>query len=140
MTLCLLRLRPEAAAMAWVRAGHDSAIWFDPAGDRMVELMGVGMALGVDAAYRFRLNRQMGLAPGQVVFLATDGLWETRNPRGDFFGKQAVYELIRRHSHQPAAMIVEHVLAGMNQFRGSHPLEDDVTLVVIKIKSPPPVR
>jgi serine phosphatase RsbU (regulator of sigma subunit) len=140
MTLCLLRLRPDAAAMEWVRAGHDPAIWFDPARDRMVELMGTGMALGVDATYRFSLNRQTGLAPGQVIFLATDGLWETRNPRGDFFGKQAVYELIRCNSHEPAAVIVEHLLAGMNRFRGSHPLEDDVTLVVIKIKSLPPLR
>ena len=68
------------------------------------------------------------------------GLWETRNPQGDFFGKQPVYDLIRRHSHEPASAIVEHLLTGMHRFRGAHPLEDDVTLVVIKIKSLPDIH
>lgn len=139
MTLCLLRLLPASAEMEWVRAGHDPAIWYDPAKDRLVELMGAGMALGVDADYGFSLNHQTGLRPGQVIFLATDGLWETRNPQGAFFGKQAVHTLIRRNSDQPAATIVEHLVAGMNRFRGDHPLEDDVTLVVIKIKSLPEI-
>ncbi len=139
MTLCLLRLLPAAGALEWVRAGHDPAIWYDPATDRLVELMGTGTALGVDPAFRFTLNHQAGLAPGQVVFLATDGLWETRNPQGRFFGKRAVKELIRRYSHEPAAAIVERLMSGMNRFRGQHPLEDDVTLVVIKIKSLPEV-
>ena len=139
MTLCLLRLRPASAEMEWVRAGHDPAIWYDPHHDSLVELMGAGTALGVDADYGFTLNRQPGLRPGQIVFLATDGLWETRNPQGAYFGKQAVHALIRRHSDQPAAVIVEHLIAGMNRFRGAHPLEDDVTLVVIKIKSLPEI-
>ncbi|MGD9251479.1 MAG: SpoIIE family protein phosphatase, partial [Desulfobacterales bacterium] len=117
MTLCLLRLLPASAEMEWVRAGHDPAIWYDPANDRLVELMGAGTALGVDAHYGFSLNCQQGLRPGQVVFLATDGLWETRNPQGAFFGKQAVHALIRRYSDQPAAVIVEHLIAGMNRFR-----------------------
>ena len=137
MTLYLLRLIPNAGAIEWVRAGHDPAIWYDPATDRLTELMGAGTALGVDHAFRFRLNRETGLAPGQIIFLATDGLWETRNPQGAFFGKQPVYDLIQRHSREPASAIVDHLLAGMHRFRGVRPLEDDVTLVVIKIKSLP---
>ncbi|MDJ0801891.1 MAG: SpoIIE family protein phosphatase [Desulfobacterales bacterium] len=137
MTLCLLRLLPENGEMEWVRAGHEPAVWYDPACDRLVELMGAGTALGVDAGIRFSLNRQAGLAPGQIVFLATDGLWETRNPQGAFFGKQAVHDIIRQNSQAPAAVIVEKLLEGMNRFRGPNPLEDDVTLVVIKIKSLP---
>jgi sigma-B regulation protein RsbU (phosphoserine phosphatase) len=96
-----------------------------------------GTALGVDAAFRFSLNRQADLAPGQIVFLATDGLWETLSPQGVFWGKQAVYDLLRRNSREPAAVIVERLIAGMNRFRGSRSLEDDETLVVIKIKSLP---
>ena len=137
MTLCLLRLLPETGEMEWVRAGHEPAVWYDPARDRLVELMGAGTALGVDADFRYSLNRQAGLAPGQIVFLATDGLWETRNPQGAFFGKRAVHDVIRQNSQAPAAVIVEQLLDGMHRFRGPNPLEDDVTLVVIKIKSLP---
>ncbi len=137
MTLCLLRLLPETGEMEWVRAGHDPAIWYDPASDRLMELMGTGTALGVDAGFRFSLNRRAGLAPGQIVFLATDGLWETRNQQGGFFGKQAVHDLIRQNCQAPATVIVDQLIAGMDRFRGPHPLEDDVTLVVIKIKTLP---
>ncbi len=137
MTLCLMRLLPETGEMEWVRAGHEPAVWYDPACDRLVELMGAGTALGVDAGIRFTLNRQAGLAPDQIVFLATDGLWETRNPQGAFFGKQAVHDIIRQNSQASAAVIVEQLLDGMNRFRGPNPLEDDVTLVVIKVKSLP---
>ena len=92
------------------------------------------MALGVEAEAAFA-RRQTGLlVAGQVLLLATDGLWECRNAQGALFGKQPLYELIRRDHAQSADALATDVMAQLDRFRGGQPLEDDVTLVVVKVK------
>ena len=134
MTLFLLCLMPHARQLTWVRAGHDPALWYDPRDDRLIELKGEGMALGVEAEAAFARHQQAGLAAGQVLLLATDGLWECRNAQGALFGKQPLYELIRRDHAQSADALATDVMAQLDRFRGGQPLEDDVTLVVVKVK------
>jgi len=134
MTLFLLCLIPHARQLTWVRAGHDPALWYDPRDDRLVVLKGEGMALGVEGEATFICHQKTGLAAGQVILLATDGLWECRNPQGALFGKQPLYELIRRdHAHSAEALATD-IMTQLDRFRGAQPLEDDVTLVVVKVK------
>lgn len=73
----------------------------------------------------------------QILFIGTDGIWETRNRAGTFFGKDRLCEVIRRHADAPAAHITRAIIDAVAQFRGSEPQEDDLTAVVVKFE---PVR
>ena len=136
MTLFYLTINPTAGRLGWVRAGHDPAILFDPATGHFQELNGRGIALGVDRSWRYEEHQTSGLAGGQIIFIGTDGIWETRAPRGDMFGKQRVYEILRAHAAANAADIADRVIDDLDRFRENPEPEDDITLVVIKVKGP----
>jgi sigma-B regulation protein RsbU (phosphoserine phosphatase) len=135
MTLFYCEIDAQKRSVKWVRAGHDPAIFYDPHKNIFEELKGAGMALGVDENWTYAQDHKVGLETRQIIVLATDGIWEAHNSRGEMFGKNAFYEVIRRHAGKRANQILEAVYAELEDFqRGVEP-EDDVTLVVIKIDS-----
>jgi len=92
------------------------------------------MALGVDASFCYEEHKKDGLAKNQILFMGTDGIWETHNPKGDMFGKAPVYDIIRQKASCDAVEIVDSVIRAMNAFRQDLEPTDDATLVVIKVK------
>ena len=133
MTLFYLSIDPSSGQLAWVRAGHDPAILYHPETEHFEELRGVGMALGVDRSWQYIENRKTGLSPGQILFIGTDGLWETRNPQGEMFGKKNVYDILKNYASLKAADIIGRMIDNLDKYRGGHEPEDDITLMVIKI-------
>jgi sigma-B regulation protein RsbU (phosphoserine phosphatase) len=133
MTLLILAVDPGAGKVAWVRAGHDPAILFDPRGGRFAQLAGPGMALGVDRLFRYGLQRREGLTAGAIILAGTDGIWETSNARGDMFGRERARDILRQHAGAPAATIRDCLVEALKAFSGGVAFADDVTLVVLKL-------
>ena len=133
MTLFYMTIDSVSGRLAWVRAGHDPAILYDPVTQQFDELRGEGMALGVDSNWQYVENHKAGLAPGQIIFLGTDGIWETHNSQGGMFGKKSVCNLISQNASFSAEEIVNRVVNELDIYRGNQEPEDDVTLVAIKI-------
>lgn len=67
-----------------------------------------------------------------MIVIGTDGIWETRNLKNELFGKERLMELIRHNSIKSADDIVELCFEAIGNFRGHLPIEDDITMVVIK--------
>ena len=134
MTLFYLSVDMPAGRLRWVRAGHDPAIYYDPANDSFDYLVGPGVPLGVDADWPFEENQRDDLRPGQIIVIGTDGIWESRNADGTMFGKTPVLNLIRQNREGSARQILEAIIEGLDRFRRGVELEDDVTLLVIKIE------
>jgi len=134
MTLFYLAIDVEKKRLHWVRAGHDPIILYDAATGLANDIPDKGgPPLGIVTEARYAENSAAGFIPGQVALLATDGLWEARNTKGEMFGKDRVRELLGRHSDLSAADIVAAVLEGLREFLGDDQPEDDVTLVAIKV-------
>jgi len=136
ITLYFLRLERGGLAaggrLLWSRAGHDPAMIYDPATDRFEELLGPGLPLGVLPDYVYEEQSCPGLAPGQVLLLGTDGIWEARNTADAMYGKDRLREVVRAHAALSAEAIVAAVHADVAAFQASSPRDDDITLVVIK--------
>jgi sigma-B regulation protein RsbU (phosphoserine phosphatase) len=132
-TLFYLIVDPLKQLLKWVRAGHDAALLYDPANDRFENLYGSGLALGLDENYPYVENEWKGLATGQIIYIGTDGIWEAINPEGKLFGKTPIKEIIRQNAAASADEILNAILTALNRFRQGLELEDDVTLVVLKI-------
>ena len=132
-TLLYLMVDSPNHLVKWVRAGHDAALLYDPAKDVFENLYGEGLALGWDENYQYEENQRSGLAAGQVVFIGTDGIWETVNSNGKLFGKEPVKEIIRRNAAASADDIMKKILAALANFRQGREPEDDITLIVIKM-------
>lgn len=135
MTLFFLSIDPQARQVQWVRAGHDPAMVYLPSQDRFEALKGEGLALGVERNETYAANVFEGLEEGQIIVIATDGIFEARNPRGDMFGRKRLQDTIRQYRGESAHRILENVFDAVAEHAEGLPPEDDQTLVVIK-KSP----
>jgi sigma-B regulation protein RsbU (phosphoserine phosphatase) len=134
MTLFYLTLDPQEDQIGWVRAGHDPAIIYDPVRDTFEELMGTGIALGVDKNFIYPENHKTGLSEGQIIAVGTDGIWEACNQDGEMFGKERFRELIRQNAQHGARDILSAVYDELNQFAKGLKAEDDITLVIVKVQ------
>lgn len=135
MTLFYLCIHADLKSLEWVRAGHDPAILYDPATGACEELKGPGMVLGFDPEFVYESNVKTGLGDNNIIAIGTDGIWETSNNDGELFGRKRFQDLLHEHSHLPAADILNTVFAELETFRGGRKAEDDITLVIIKIKA-----
>ena len=108
---------------------------YDPQADCFEKLAGEGVAVGLTDSWKYKSSSRESLAPGQIILLGTDGIWETRNPAGMMFGKKTVCDIIRHNHLAGSRAIRSAILDELNQFRQRSIPEDDVTLVVVKILS-----
>ena len=137
MTLFVCALDLEKYSLKWIRAGHDPALLYDPAADTFAELgQGGGIPLGIDETYTYQESTipKDTFKTGQVLFIGTDGVWESRNQNNEMFGKQRVKQIIRNNKDATAQKIVDDLLDDLDAFMGSCAYSDDVTLIVVKIK------
>ena len=134
MTLFICEIDRPNCIIRWVNAGHDPAFTFDPDAENFDELAGHSLPLGVSekAAYQ---EFQRKIAPGQILLIGTDGIWESQNSEGQMFGKKRFRHVISAHAQETAMEILQAVINELDRF--SHPLgnKDDVTLVVVKVKN-----
>ena len=133
MTLFYLEIDRYKKCLKWVRAGHDPAIFYNPQSEQIEDLLGEGMALGVDENHEYVEYTKHGLAPGQIIVLGTDGIWEAHNSRGEMYGKDHLFRIIRQYSDVDAKGLLTACLYNLEKFRDGLAPEDDVTLIVIKI-------
>jgi hypothetical protein len=133
MTMFFLEIETKKMEARWVRGGHDPAIFYDPGTDSFTELGGTGIALGIDEDWKSEEYSKTDLIPGQLIFMSTDGIWEALNPQGDMFGKERILDIIRKNSSLSANQMIETMLGSLKRFQQGAQIEDDITLVMIKI-------
>ena len=133
MTLFFLNIDRANRRLNWVRAGHDPALFYDPGTGNVEELHGSGMAMGIDGEHAYEQYSREELTPGQIILMGTDGIWEAQNARGEMFGKETLYRIIKQYSDMDAKGLLTACLYALDKFRDGVKPEDDVTLVVVKV-------
>jgi sigma-B regulation protein RsbU (phosphoserine phosphatase) len=134
MTLFYLLIDIGRGHLQWVRAGHDAAILYNPATDQFEELGGEGIALGINQDWHYQAYERDGLSSGQIIMLSTDGLWEVQNEQGEMFGKEAIYDIVRRNASAGAGELLDILLYAVSRFQKNQQPTDDITLVIVKVK------
>ena len=75
---------------------------------------------------------EIELRPGDSILMFTDGIAEATSPHGEQFGNDRIFDAVRQNFNQPAAEIVARIERAALAFRRQIPIEDDVTLLMIK--------
>ena len=132
MTLFFMLIDSRNGKVRWVRAGHEPAMVYDPGTDSFDELLGRGIALGVDETWAFEEEVRELWSNSQIVLIGTDGIWESENLRGESFGKERLKEIIRQQKNKSSEEIVRAITEALADHRQTAPQQDDVTMVVIK--------
>jgi len=66
---------------------RDPASFYNPTTNTFEDLQDNGVALGVEKSWVYDENEKTGLVEGQIIFIGTDGIWETKNAQEQMFGK-----------------------------------------------------
>ena len=121
----------QDCSLTWASGGHDPALWYHAKKGTIEELPNTGMLMGIFEDATFEQAGPVPLRSGDVVVVGTDGIWEARDASGNLFGKERLYEILRQ-AHGSAEEICQVILQAVEDFVGSAPRQDDVTVVVLK--------
>jgi PAS domain S-box-containing protein len=124
-------LSEKDRTMTYVNAGHNPPIVYRSRDGSMEELGRTGIILGAleDQEYS---SRSIGIGPGDVVVLYTDGVTEAADETGEMFGEEKLKAIIRENSGSSSSEILAKILASVESFGKGEPQFDDITLMVIK--------
>ena len=128
----------EQGKFTYVNAGHNPPFWVrehgDPStgsGQSIEKLTRTAIALGVVEQPGMQ-ERTIPLARGDSLFLYTDGLTEAFSFDGDLFGDSRLMDALKSARTLTADEIIIAVENSLNEFVGSVPLGDDLTMLVIR--------
>jgi phosphoserine phosphatase RsbU/P len=71
------------------------------------------------------------LAPGDILGLITDGVFETENPAGTMFGTEGVEQVLRARHEGSMSDLLARLLQAVHVFADGHPQADDITIVLL---------
>ena len=134
MTMLLVMVDRKSGMLRWTSAGHQEPILYDGAAGRWIELQGGDPPLGVIPHAEYREHEFHGLRAGQVLLLATDGLWEAPNAAGETFGLHRIKSAVSELAALDAQGIRDGIIQRVHSFRGVAVQEDDITFVVVKVE------
>jgi sigma-B regulation protein RsbU (phosphoserine phosphatase) len=129
VTLFFAVLRPATGELEFCNAGHN--VPYRVNGRGLAAMEGAkGIILGVcpDAVYN---TGRTALAPGESIYVFTDGVTEAANGDGEFFA-EARLEAVLRAGCSTAAEIVKSVGEAVRGFVGTALPSDDITMLVVR--------
>ncbi len=91
--------------------------------------------IGVRDDEVFPLSRPIPMERGDILLIASDGVFETRRPDKEFFGLERAFAIVNKYRSLPPADIVKHIYSAACKFAGTSQLDDDLTAVIVKAVS-----
>ena len=110
-------------------AGHCPALLSQEEKVTRLEATGVPIGMFCDGRYS---TRHVQLAPGETLFLYTDGVSEARSCTDEEYGENRLVEFLVQQSHLPPDALTRACLDDLNTFRSGQPLLDDLTIMAIQ--------
>lgn len=131
MTLCFATWHRGRHRLRVANAGQEQPFLLHNGRCEKLPLEGFPLGIFEDATYD---ERSYILDPGDIVVFHSDGIGDTQNSAGEFFGHERIANIVLEKKQQPADAIADHILEEVHSFSGGvHPF-DDRTLVVLKVK------
>jgi serine phosphatase RsbU (regulator of sigma subunit) len=93
-------------------------------------LRNCGPPMGIVDNFNYK-PRSVTLAPGDLLFLYTDGVTEAENPQSAQFGETRLQEALLETRDQSARAVVEHVVKRVTEFANGAAQSDDITCVAV---------
>jgi sigma-B regulation protein RsbU (phosphoserine phosphatase) len=120
----------EKNELTYVNAGHNPPLWIKCDG-AVEHLRRTGVALGAAEEVIFH-QRAIPLEKDDSILLYTDGLTESFNHDGEFFGEERLLEAIQANRCSSASDLLDVVENVLLNFVQDMPPADDLTMLVLR--------
>ena len=78
-------------------------------------------------------STSLEVGSGDMLFVASDGAWECRNPSGEMLGLERLLEAAVAGREDSAESQVARLFDFVHAFADGQPLDDDCTILVVRI-------
>ncbi|PYQ14340.1 MAG: hypothetical protein DMF80_12880 [Acidobacteria bacterium] len=129
VTLFYAECDPATGALHYVNAGHNAPFLLRPPAP--VRLGTTGAALGVLGGSTYE-ERGETLAPGERLFLFTDGITEAFDPEDREYGEERLEGLLLSRRPLRSPDLIDAVRDDVLSFCGSARPRDDMTMMVVE--------
>lgn len=118
--------------MYYINCGSPAIFVYSKAYNNVIEVQGEGHILGfVKDITPYIKVKKIKLTEGDIVFICTDGLIDSRSLRGDIFSKSRVSTAITDNQSYTSDRLAKFTYESLKNFT-SKELEDDITILVFK--------
>ena len=127
-------LDPSTGQLSYANAGHMPPYVLNAEMGRVSQrLLRTGKPLGLYEGEDWQ-QEEITLAPGDALILYTDGITDGENAEGAFFGHDQLLESLQTADSWSASDLRTSIVSRLQDFVGSAPQADDVTLLIIRRK------
>lgn len=132
ITAFLGMLDTRENAVTYYSGGQGPLLHFQAATGECVWHPPSTFPLGFMAYPPLKQPEHIELAPGDVLALISDGVYEFADPEGRQFGRSGVADVITRHHELPMAELLTLLIGEVQSFARGAPQQDDVTVVLLR--------
>src|ERR1700692_353998 len=131
MTACFATWQKGKRKLRVANAGQSQPLLYKDGHCEKIELTGFPLGIFEEVNY----DEWNGvLEPGEILVFHSDGIAESTNPEGQFFGTEKLRKLIELHHQLLATELADLILREVDWFTQNAPLADDRTLVIAKVR------
>ncbi len=116
--------------LTYANGGHNSPLLVHADGTSSLLPLTGGIALGVVPELEYQ-QQTVRLAPGEFVFLYTDGVTEAMNAEGEEFGVERLQDVFAAGPPEDPKAANEAVFEAVSEFAGDTDQSDDITCLAI---------
>lgn len=135
VTGILAALDLPSRVVEFVRAGHNPALLFEAATLRARYLNSPGIGFGLTGPKMFdrgTKSQTITLQPGDTLILYSDGVTEAMNEQLELYGEERFKRALEKSVNGDANFVLSELKKDLEQFTGTEPAHDDVTLLVLQ--------
>jgi len=124
-------LDPQSGLLTYANAGHNPPLLLSPKNGGSVQaLMATGIPLGIDQDASWR-QAWIQIEPGDSLILYTDGIPDAQNNESEFFKERRLIDVAQKWIGTSAQELQKAILEEVENFVGTAPQFDDITLLVL---------
>jgi sigma-B regulation protein RsbU (phosphoserine phosphatase) len=127
-------LEPASRSLVYSSAGHCTGFILNRQGQLRRKLESTDIPIGVCPEYNFACSEVIGLEPGDIILLLTDGVLEALSPDDSRFGVDRALAIVRLYREWSAQQIVFNLYHAVRAFTWYAPQVDDISALVIKVR------
>jgi sigma-B regulation protein RsbU (phosphoserine phosphatase) len=132
-TLFLGMYHDGTRRLRYVNAGHNPPILLRSGGRaRLLRLVPSDTILGCFPERRWS-EQEVGLEPGDLLVIFSDGIVEATNAADEQFGDDRLVDLVERNAGLDEEALMAAIVGEVGRFLGPVPPQDDMTLIVARI-------
>jgi phosphoserine phosphatase RsbU/P len=131
MTACFATWQKGRQKLRVANAGQSQPLLYKEGRCGKIELTGFPLGIFEEVTYD---EWGVTLDAGNILVFHSDGIAESMNNEGQFFGTTRIQNLIEQHHEVSAAELADLILRDVDWFTQSAALSDDRTLVIVKVR------